>query len=146
MMTNPTGRITQGQFSFLPDLSDEEISLQIKYGLNKGYAWSVEYTDDPHPRNTYWEMYGMPMFDLKDAAGVLMELNACRKTFPNHYIRMMAFDSTRGVETIAMSFIVNRPKNEPGFVLERQEVDGRSMRYTTRGYAAGRPEGERYGA
>ena len=82
MMTNPTGRLTQGQFSFLPDLSDAEIALQIEYGLSKGYAWSVEYTDDPHPRNTYWEMFGNPMFDLKDAAGVLMELNACRKTFP----------------------------------------------------------------
>ena len=69
MMTNPTGRITQGQFSFLPDLSDDEIALQIEYGLDKGYAWSVEYTDDPHPRNTYWEMYGMPMFDLQDAGG-----------------------------------------------------------------------------
>ena len=80
MMTNPTGRITQGQFSFLPDLTDEEIRLQIEYGLGKGYAWSVEYTDDPHPRNTYWEMFGMPMFDLNDAAGVLMEMNACRKT------------------------------------------------------------------
>lgn len=146
MMTNPTGRLTQGQFSFLPDLTDEEIALQIQYGLNKGYAWSVEYTDDPHPRNTYWEMYGMPMFDLKDAAGVMLELQACRKTFPNHYIRMLAFDSTRNVETIAMSFIVNRPKDEPGFMLERQEVDGRSLRYTTRGYAADRPEGERYGS
>jgi ribulose-bisphosphate carboxylase small chain len=145
MMTNPTGRLTQGQFSFLPDLSDAEIALQIEYGLKKGYAWSVEYTDDPHPRNTYWEMYGNPMFDLRDAAGVLLELNACRKTFPNHYIRMMAFDSTRGVESIAMSFIVNRPKTEPGFQLERQEANGRSIRYTTRGYAADAPEGERYG-
>ena len=144
MMTNPTGRLTQGQFSFLPDLSDEEISLQIKYGLGKGYAWSVEYTDDPHPRNTFWEMYGNPMFDLKDAAGVMLELNACRKTFPNHYIRMMAFDSTRGVETIAMSFIVNRPKIEPGFALERQEMNGRTIRYTTRAYSAARPEMERY--
>jgi len=144
MMTNPTGRITQGQFSFLPDLSDAEIALQIKYGLDRGYAWSVEYTDDPHPRNTYWEMYGHPMFDLKDAAGVLLELNACRKTFPNHYIRMMAFDSTRNVETIVMSFIVNRPDDEPGFMLERQEVNGRSLHYTTRGYAASRPEGQRY--
>ena len=106
MMTNPTGRITQGQFSFLPDLTDAEITLQIEYGLSKGYAWSVEYTDDPHPRNTYWEMFGMPMFDLQDAAGVMLELNACRETFPNHYIRLMAFDSTRGVEIIAMSFIV----------------------------------------
>ena len=144
MMTNPTGRLTQGQFSFLPDLTDREIGLQIEYGLGKGYAWSVEYTDDPHPRNTYWEMYGLPMFDLKDAAGVMQELNACRAAFPQHYIRLMAFDSTRGIESIAMSFIVNRPPQEPGFMLERQEAQGRSMRYTTRGYAAGKPEGERY--
>jgi ribulose-bisphosphate carboxylase small chain len=143
-MTNPTGRITQGQFSFLPDLTDEEIAMQIEYGLAKGYAWSVEYTDDPHPRNTYWEMFGMPMFDLTDAAGVLMELNSCRKTFPSHYIRLMAFDSTRGVESIAMSFIVNRPAQEPGFGLVRQEVDGRSIRYTVHSYATDKPEAQRY--
>lgn len=144
MMTNPTGRITQGQFSFLPDLTDAEITLQIEYGLRKGYAWSVEYTDDPHPRNTYWEMFGMPMFDLEDAAGVLLEVNNCRKTFPRHYIRLMAFDSTRNVESIAMSFIVNRPEDEPGFNLQRQEVNGRSQHYTIHGYAADKPEGERY--
>jgi ribulose-bisphosphate carboxylase small chain len=143
MMTNPAGRITQGQFSFLPDLSDAEISLQIEYGLNKGYAWSIEYTDDPHPRNTYWEMFGMPMFDLKDAAGVMLELQNCRKTFPKHYIRLMAFDSTRGVESIVMSFIVNRPAHEPGFGLVRQESRGRSIRYTVHSYATDAPEGER---
>ena len=145
MLTNPTGKITQGQFSFLPELTDDEISLQIKYGLSKGYAWSVEYTDDAHPRNTYWDMFGMPMFDLKDPAGVLMEVNNCRKTFPNHYIRLMAFDSTRGIESVAMSFIVHRPANEPGYRLERQEVHGRSMRYTTHGYAMDKPENTRYG-
>ena len=145
MMTNPTGRITQGQFSFLPELSDAEITLQIAYGLKKGYAWSVEYTDDPHPRNTYWEMFGMPMFDLQDPAGVLAELRNCRQTFPQHYIRLMAFDSTRGVESIAMSFIVNRPAVEPGFALSRQEGAGRTLRYTVRGYSAERPEGERGG-
>jgi ribulose-bisphosphate carboxylase small chain len=146
MMTNPTGRLTQGQFSFLPDLSDAEIGAQIEYGLGKGYAWSVEYTDDPHPRNTYWEMYGMPMFDLADAAGVLAEMKECRKTFPSHYIRLMAFDSTRGIESIAMSFIVNRPKDEPGFGIARTEGAGRTMRYRISSYATDRPEGQRYGA
>lgn len=170
MMTNPTGRLTQGQFSFLPDLSDAEIRAQIAYGLAKGYAWSVEYTDDPHPRNTYWEMYGMPMFDLQDntppgpgqpvpppegdrrpgggpadgVASVMLELQGCRQAFPRHYIRMMAFDSTRGIESIVMSFIVNRPPAEPGFQLQRQEIQGRSQRYTLRGYAADHPEAERY--
>jgi len=146
MMTNPTGRLTQGQFSFLPDLGDAEILAQIEYGLGRGYAWSVEYTDDPHPRNTYWEMFGMPMFDLRDAAGVLAEVRACRATFPQHYIRLVAFDSTRGVESLAMSFIVNRPAEEPGFGLVRQEGQGRTIRYTVRCYAADRPESARYGA
>ena len=144
MMTNPAGRVTQGQFSFLPDLTDEEITAQIDYVLRKGYAWSVEYTDDPHPRNTFWEMFGNPMFDLHDAAGVMMELKSCRETFPQHYVRLTAFDSTRGIESIAMSFIVQRPEEEPGFGVQRQEVQGRSMRYTIRGYAAERPEMQRY--
>ncbi len=144
MMTNPTGRLTQGQFSFLPDLSDEEITLQVEYGLKKGYAWSVEYTDDPHPRNTYWEMYGNPMFDLKDPAGILAEIQACRKTFPSYYVRVTAFDSTRGWETPRMSFIVNRPAKEPGFGLARTETDSRSIRYRISSYATDRPEGERY--
>ena len=145
MMTNPTGRLTQGQFSFLPDLTDDEITAQIDYGLNKGYAWSVEYTDDPHPRNTYWEMHGNPMFDLRDAAGILQEINDCRKTFPNHYIRVTAFDSTHQVESVVMSFIVNRPKDEPGFRLIRSEEPGRTVRYSIESYAvAAKPEGQRY--
>jgi hypothetical protein len=72
-------RITQGTFSFLPDLTDEQIAAQVDYALAQGWAVSVEYTDDPHPRNTYWEMWGLPMFDLKDAAGVLVEIRECRK-------------------------------------------------------------------
>ena len=143
MMTNQGNRITQGQFSFLPDLSDEQITLQIKYALSNNWAVNIEYTDDPHPRNTYWEMFGMPMFDLKDPAGILMEINECRKTFPNYYVRVTAFDSTRGWETPRMSFIVNRPEKEPGFRLERQDRDGRSMGYTILPYATDRPEGER---
>lgn len=130
MIANPTGRLTQGQFSFLPDLTDAEIALQVEYGLSKGYAWSVEYSDDPHPRNTYWEMYGHPMFDLRDAAGVMMELRDCRKAFPNHYIRINAYDSTRGFETVRLSFIVNRPQVEPSFRLTRTEVRGRTVSVT----------------
>jgi len=144
MMTNPQQRITQGQFSFLPPLTDTQITAQIEFALRQGWAVSVEYTDDPHPRNTYWEMHGLPMFDLKDPAGILMEINACRKAFPNHYIRVTAFDATRGWETPRMSFIVNRPAREPGFRLQRQEVAGRAVRYTIESYAAREPEGERY--
>ena len=144
MMTNPGKIVTQGQFSFLPPLTDPQITAQVKYALSKGWALGIEYTDDPHPRNTYWEMFGNPMFDLKDPAGILMEINNCRKTFPSYYIRVTAFSAVRGVESVTMSYIVNRPKNEPGFGLVRQETDGRSMRYTIHSYATDKPEAERY--
>lgn len=137
-------RITQGQFSFLPDLTDEQITKQIKYAINNGWAVNVEYTDDPHPRNTYWEMWGLPMFDLKDPAGIMMEVSACRKAFPKHYIRVSAFDATRGVESLQMSFIVNRPPEEPGFRLSRTDKEGRSMTYNLHSYAADKPSGDRY--
>ena len=137
-------RITQGTFSFLPDFSDSEISAQVEYCLKNNWAVSVEFTDDPHPRNTYWEMWGMPMFDMKDAAGIMHEINQCRKAYPNHYVRVNGFDSTRGWETVRLSFIVNRPEHEPGFHVLRQEGPGRSIRYTLHSYATEKPKGERY--
>jgi ribulose-bisphosphate carboxylase small chain len=138
-------RITQGTFSFLPDLSDEQIKRQVEHCLDKGWAIGIEYTDDPHPRNTFWEMFGNPMFDIQDPAGVMLELSACRKTFGQQYIRVTAFDSTHGTESVVMSFIVNRPANEPGFRLIRTEEPGRTIRYSIESYAVqARPEGARY--
>ena len=123
-------RLTQGTFSFLPDLTDAQIGAQIEYCLERGWAVSIEHTDDPHPRNTYWEMFGIPMFDLKDAAGVMREVLACRQTFPDRYVKVNAFDATLGIESLRLSFIVNRPQDEPGFALTRQEGAGRNVRYT----------------
>jgi len=123
-------RITQGTFSFLPDLSDDQIAKQVDFALAQGWAVSLEYTDDPHPRNTYWEMWGMPMFDLKDAAGVLAELRECRKSHPDEYIKLNAFDSTRGFETMRLSFMVHRPKQEARYKLRREEGAGRLVHYT----------------
>ena len=123
-------RVTQGTFSFLPDLNDDQIVAQIEYCLNNDWAIGVEHTDDPHPRNFLWEMWGNPMFDLRDAAGVMMEVRACRKAFPDSYIRINAFDSTRGQETVRLSFIINRPKVEPTFTYSRTEVAGRTVNVT----------------
>ena len=138
-------RITQGTFSYLPDLTDEQIKAQIQYCINNGWAISVEHTDDPHPRNAYWDMYGLPMFDLKDPAAIMLEVNGCRKTFPHHYIKVNGYDSRYTKQTTALSFIVNRPAEEPGFRLDRQESNDRVIRYSLYSYATGKPSGERYG-
>lgn len=137
-------RVTQGTFSYLPDLDDDQVRAQVRYCLDKGWPVAIEYTDDPHPRNVYWEMWGLPLFDLKDPAGVMQEIAACRQAFPDHYIRVNGYDRRLGRQTVGLSFIVNRPKHEPGFRLERSEGPDRRIRYTIRSYAAQRPSGERY--
>ena len=138
-------KLTQGCFSFLPDLTDAQITKQIEYSLSKSWAISIEYTDEPHPRNSYWEMWGLPLFDIKDPAAVLFEINMVKKAKPNYYIKVASFDNSRGVESCVSAFIVQRPAYEPGFKLIRQEGAGRNIVYTIESYAsAAKPEGERY--
>ena len=93
-------KLTQGAFSFLPDLTDEQVTKQIQYALNNNWAVSIEFTDDPHPRNCYWEMWGLPLFDIKDPAAVLFEINMARKAKPNFYVKIACFDNTRGVRVV----------------------------------------------
>ena len=137
-------RITQGTFSYLPDLTDDEIRAQVGYAIGQGWAVAVEFTDDPHPRNALWEMWGLPMFGVEDPAAAMHEVTACRHAYPDHYVRVSAYDASLGRQTTALSFIVNRPSHEPGFRLDRQETADRRIRYSLHPYAAGRPAGERY--
>jgi ribulose-bisphosphate carboxylase small chain len=117
-------RITQEIISYLPELSDSQVRCRVDYCLAKGWALAIEYTDDPHPRTTNWVMFGASMFDLHDAAAIMRELEKCRIAYRGHYIRLTAFDSSHGVESLALAFIVDRPCDKPGFRLVRQEGRG----------------------
>jgi ribulose-bisphosphate carboxylase small chain len=127
-------RVTQGTFSFLPDFTDEQIAAQIRFALDQGWSMSVEYTDDAHPRNAYWEMWGQPLFDLTqaDAEVVLREVRACREAYPDQYVKLLAYDSSLGRQTTALSFIVNRPADESGFRIDRADTHDRVVRYRLR--------------
>ena len=125
-------RITQGTFSYLPDFTDEEIKAEVRYCLDNGWAFSIEHTDDPHPRNAYWEMSGLPMFDASDLDGAMRQIDECRKAFPDNYVKVNGYDRTKGRQTTMLSFIVQRPKEEPGFYLERAEGEDRRIQYTIR--------------
>ena len=138
-------KVTQGQFSFLPDLSEAQIAKQVQYALDHGWPISLEYTDDPHPRNTYWEMHGLPMFDVKDAAGIMESVREAISAHPSDYVKLNAYDASRGRQTTAMSFIIHRPKNETGFRLERTVGSDRQVSYKIHAYATDEPSGDRYG-
>jgi ribulose-bisphosphate carboxylase small chain len=137
--------ITQGTFAYLPELEDDEIEAQLRFAIVQGWAISIELTDDPHPRNMFWDMWSLPMFDLTDPRAALAEVKACREAFPLQYVKVNTFDPRKGRETITLSFLVQRPSgDEPGFHLERQHGPGRTNRYSLRAYATDRPYGDRY--
>ena len=75
----------------------------------------------------------------------MFELREARKSCAAGYLRVNAFDASYGVESCVMSFIANRPVNEPGFYLDRQEGPGRHVIYTIKSYSVqANPEGARY--
>ena len=112
---------------------DDIVRLRSSRVTNHNWAMSIEYTDDIHPRNAYWELWGLPAFDTKeeDSENILREVRAAREAFPEHYIKVIAYDPTRGRQTTALAFIVNRPSVEKRFILDRIQGPGRtnSFRY-----------------
>jgi len=139
-------RVTQGTFSYLPDFTDEEVEAQLRYALRNGWAIMVEHTDDPHPRNSLWEMWAQPQFDLDegDVDQAMSEIHAAREALPRAYVKVVCYDRSLGRQTSKLSFIVSRPPDEPGFRLERQDGPDRRVRYTLHSYATEQPPGERY--
>ena len=109
MTMTTTMTMTQGAFSYLPPLTDDEIAAQVDRAIQLGWTLCIEFTDAPAPRNHYWEMWGLPHFDDVDADAILLEINRCRTAFPNHYVKVNALEPAVGRQTVALSFIVQRP-------------------------------------
>jgi len=63
--------------------------------------------------NRYWTMYKLPMFGCTDPSQVLTEIQNATKSFPNAYIRLVAFDNVRQVQV--SSFLVHRPSSAKDF-------------------------------
>ena len=95
-----------------------------------GWGIGVEWTDDPHPRNMYWEMWYQPRFGVERPEQVLDMVRACREAHPNSYVAVTAFQSTRHRQGIMLHIVVQRPSHEPELRIERQLQDGRRQGYT----------------
>lgn len=55
-------------------------------------AKNATLTASPLAVHRYWTMYKLPMFGCTDSSQVLTEINNCTKSFPDAYIRLVAFD------------------------------------------------------
>ena len=104
--------------SYLPALTDEQISKQVSYITSQGFIPCLEFDvrgdvfrdnfkGSGYYDGRYWTLWKLPMFGCADSSAVLREIKECQKAYPNCYIRVLGFDNKRQVQVV--SFLVQKP-------------------------------------
>lgn len=97
-------------FSYLPELSEEEVAAQIRSIVERGLVVAIEHTQRPDPYDHYWTLWKLPLFGISDPELVLSELDACRGAHPGACVRVSGYDADRQGQVV--SFVVQKPEEE----------------------------------
>jgi len=80
-------------FGFLPKLTQEEVHKQIAYIIAQGWTPAMEHSHPSRSMDNYWPMWKLPFFGETNLGRVVEELEACRRAYPDHHIRLLGYDS-----------------------------------------------------
>jgi ribulose-bisphosphate carboxylase small chain len=96
-MSNQQGDYQTSQtletFGFLPKLNQDEVYDQITYLVSMGWTPAIEHEHPSAASDHYWTMWKLPMFGESDPVHVMDELEACRRSYPDHHIRLIGYDN-----------------------------------------------------
>jgi len=95
-------------FSYLPEMSDEQIRKQIQYIIDRGWNPGIEHTEPENAFSNYWYMWKLPMFGETSVDAVLAECEACKKAHPGNHVRLMGFDNY--AQSAGASMVIFRGK------------------------------------
>jgi len=91
-------------FGFLPSLTQDEVYDQIAYLLSQGWTPSIEHEHPSRSSNHYWTMWKLPFFGETDLESVVDELEACRRNYPDHHVRLIGYDNY--TQSQGLAFVV----------------------------------------
>jgi ribulose-bisphosphate carboxylase small chain len=80
-------------FSYLPEMSDEQIREQVAYIVAKGWNPAIEHCEPANAFSNYWYMWKLPMFGETDVDRILAEGEACHKAHPDNHVRLIGYDN-----------------------------------------------------
>ena len=80
-------------FSYLPQLSTDEIRAQIQYIVSQGWNPGIEHVETEGAFRNYWYMWKLPFFREQNVDSILSEIEACHREYPNHHIRLIGYDN-----------------------------------------------------
>ncbi len=90
-------------FSYLPEMSKEQIRKQVEYIVSKGWNPAIEHTEPENAFGHFWYMWKLPMFGETDVDKILAEAEACHKAHPKNHVRLVGFDNyaqSKGAEMV----------------------------------------------
>ena len=88
-------------FGFLPKMTQEEIYEQIAYLIGQGWTPAIEHEHPSQATNHYWTMWKLPFFGEQRLENVVEELEACRRAYPDHHVRLLGYDNYTQSQGIA---------------------------------------------
>lgn len=96
-------------FSYLPQMTPDQVRRQIAYAIAQGWNPAVEHTAKGTPAKvSFWHMWKLPMFGEQSVERVLEEIEACHREYPNHHVRVIGYDNY--AQSQGLSFVVYRGK------------------------------------
>ena len=90
-------------FSYLPEMTNEQIRKQVAYIVSKGWNPAVEHSEPENATSNFWYMWKLPMFGETDVDRILDEADACHKAHPNNHVKLIGFDNytqSKGAEMV----------------------------------------------
>jgi len=104
-LSNPNSR-KMGTFSYLPQMTADQLRRQIEYIIAKGWNPAIEHTEPEFASSNYWYMWKLPMFGETDIDTILAEIAACKQNNPGHHVRLIGYDNIR--QTQGANMVVYR--------------------------------------
>ena len=94
-------------FSYLPNMTADQVRRQIAYSIAQGWNPAVEHTEKgTAATSNFWYMWKLPLFGEQSVDVVLAEIEACHREFPGHLVRVIVYDNYSQGQ--GMSFVVHR--------------------------------------
>ena len=91
-LSDPSSRKFE-TFSYLPEMTDEQIRQQVQYIVDQGWNPAIEHTEPENAFDHYWYMWKLPMFGETDVDRILAEAEAAHKAHPNNHVRLVGYDN-----------------------------------------------------
>ena len=104
-LSDPASR-KMGTFSYLPQLTEEELRKQVEYIVRKGWNPAIEHTEPENASSHYWYMWKLPMFGETDVDAIFQEIEQCKKANPGNHIRLVGYDNFK--QTQGTALVVHR--------------------------------------